>query len=214
MRARSSASKPASSTSSRSSAWPRRASATRFPRPGRPPQSREPGAAAGSRCAACRASAPRSRRPLRCRHRRRATARALHDLHQILDGVVLEPCGPAEAIAQRRGQQAGARGRPDQREARQVESDRARRRPFADQQVELEVLHRRIQDLFDRRRQAVDLVDEEHVARFEVREERREIAGPLDRRARWSRGTGRRVSIATMRASEVLPRPGGPWKST
>ena len=59
----------------------------------------------------------------------------------------------------------------------------------------------------------MDLVDEEHVARLEIREQRREIAGPFDRR------TARRAelapsSTATIRASEVLPRPGGPWKST
>ena len=41
---------------------------------------------------------------------------------------------------------------------------RARRRPFADDQVELVILHRRIEDFLDRRIEAMDLVDEEDVA--------------------------------------------------
>ena len=61
---------------------------------------------------------------------------------------------------------------------------RARRRPLADDEVELEILHRRIEDFLDRRGQAMDLVDEEHVALFEVGQQRREIAGLGDHRAR------------------------------
>ena len=52
--------------------------------------------------------------------------------------------------------------------------------PFADHDVDLEVLERRIEDLLDDRRQPVDLVDEQHVARLEVGEDRGEVA----RRAR------------------------------
>ena len=88
----------------------------------------------------------------------------------------------AEALAQRPGDQARARRRADQREGRQVDAHRARRRPLADDQVELEILHRRIEDLLDRRREAVDLVDEQHVARLQVGEQRGEIAGALDHR--------------------------------
>ena len=53
---------------------------------------------------------------------------------------------------------------------------RPRARPLADHDVELEVLHRRIEDLLDRRAHAVHFVDEEHLARLEVGEDRREIA--------------------------------------
>ena len=65
----------------------------------------------------------------------------------------------------------------------QVEADRARRRALADHDVELEVLHRRIEHLFDRARQPVDLVDEEHVAVVEVGEDGGEVAGALERGA-------------------------------
>ena len=76
----------------------------------------------------------------------------------------------------------GARRRADQGELAQVDLDRARRRPLADDQVELEILHRRIEDLLDRRIEAMDLVDEEDVALLEVGEQRREVAGLGDDR--------------------------------
>ena len=76
----------------------------------------------------------------------------------------------------------GARGRADQRELGEVDLHRARRRPLADDQVELEVLHRRIEDFLDRRIEPVDLVDEQHVALFEIGEQRREVAGLGDHR--------------------------------
>src|SRR6185369_943503 len=78
-------------------------------------------------------------------------------------------------------QQARARGRADERERRKVERHRPRRGPLADDDVEAEVLERRIEDLFDRRVQAVDLVDEEDVARLERGEDRGEVAFALDR---------------------------------
>ena len=62
------------------------------------------------------------------------------------------------------------------------------------------------------RRQAVDLVDEQHVAVVEVGEDRGEVAGPLERRAAVTRRPTP-ISAATMPASVVLPRPGGPANS-
>ena len=59
-----------------------------------------------------------------------------------------------------------------------------RRRPLPDHEVELEVLHRRIERLLDDAVQAMDLVDEEHVAALEVGEDRREVARPLEHRTR------------------------------
>ena len=63
----------------------------------------------------------------------------------------------------------------------QLEADRARRRTLPDHDVELEVFHRRIEHLFDRARQAVDLVDEQHVAVVEVGEDGGEVAGAFER---------------------------------
>jgi hypothetical protein len=88
----------------------------------------------------------------------------------------------AEAITQRGGEQARARGGADQREARQIDLHRARGRAFADDEVELVVLHGRIEDFLDRRIEPVNLVDEQNVALFEIGEQRREIAGLGDHR--------------------------------
>ena len=113
--------------------------------------------------------------------RMRALRRTIE--RELLVRVEVEPERQPEAVAERRRQQAGARGRADQRERRQVERQRARGRPLADDDVEPEVLERRVEDLLDRAVQAVDLVDEEHVARLERGEDRGDVALALERRA-------------------------------
>ena len=110
--------------------------------------------------------------------------RAAHDPGQLFGTVELEPLDDAETVAERRGQQPGAGGRADQRERRQIELDRTRCGAFADHDVELEILHRRIQHFLDHRREAVDLVDEQHVVRLQIGEQRGEVAGLLDHRPR------------------------------
>ena len=77
--------------------------------------------------------------------------RSTHDLVDVALGVEVEAVDDAEARAQRRGQQPGARRRADQREPLQRHLDRPRARPLPDDDVELVVLHRRIEDLLDRR---------------------------------------------------------------
>ncbi len=64
---------------------------------------------------------------------------------------MVEAADEAEPVAERPGHQARAGGRADQGEPRQVEAEAARRRSLADEDVELEVLHGRIEDLLDRR---------------------------------------------------------------
>ena len=170
-RRRSSASKPCSSTSSsraRRAAMPRRCSRCRPP--GR---SRARAAAGGWRCAACRARARRcAAAPSASIGTPRMPAERVTMRASSARGVELQPLHDAEAVAQRRGQQAGARGGADQRERRQVELDGARRRALADHDVELVVLQRRIQDFLDHRAQAMDLIDEQHVVRLQVGEDR------------------------------------------
>ena len=158
-----------------------------------------------------------------------SAAAAPDDLLQIVDVVELQAQRNAEALAQRRGDQPGAGGRADQRERRQVDADRARRRPLADHQVELAVLHRRIEDLLDRRRQPVDLVDEQHVARLEVGEDRREVARLARSPARRWRGSRRRARArrsapasscrapadrAAARGRAARARPSAAWMNT
>ena len=98
--------------------------------------------------------------------------------------VERKPERDAEAVAQRGRQEPRAGRRADQREGRKVDAHAPRGRALADDQVELEVLHRRVEDFLDRRRQAMDLVDEEHVARLEVGEHGGKIARALHDRPR------------------------------
>ena len=50
------------------------------------------------------------------------------------------------------------------------------RRPFADHQIEFEILHRGIENFLHRRIEAMDFVDEQHVARLEIGENGGQIA--------------------------------------
>jgi hypothetical protein len=51
-----------------------------------------------------------------------------------------------------------------------------------DHNVELEVLHRRIEDLFDRSSQTMNLIDEEHIALTEIANDCSKIACSFYRR--------------------------------
>ena len=105
-------------------------------------------------------------------------------VREIVVHVVVETGDEAEPITERAGDQAGAGRRSDQGELRQVEPDRAGRRPLAQHDVDLEVLHGGIEDLFDGAGQPVDLVDEQHVALLQLGEDGGEVTGPLEGRAR------------------------------
>ena len=102
---------------------------------------------------------------------------------QIRHVIELQALHDAEAVAQRRSQRAGARGGTDQRKRRQVELDGARRRAFADHNIQLIIFHRRIEHLFHHRRETVDLINKQHVVRFEIGQHRRQIARLLQHRA-------------------------------
>ena len=114
----------------------------------------------------------------------RMRGRALDDRREVVGPVEVEPVGDAEAVAQRGGEQAGAGGGADQRERRQVEGDHARARALPDGDRQPPVLHRRVEGLLERARQAVDLVDEEHRPRLERGQEGGDVALALERRAR------------------------------
>ncbi len=92
----------------------------------------------------------------------------------------------AEAIPQRAGERAGPGGSTDQGKGGQIELDGAGRRPLPDHDVELVILHRRIEHLFHHRAEAVDLVDKEHIVWFEVGEQCSQITRFLQYGARGS----------------------------
>src|SRR5207244_10232613 len=94
--------------------------------------------------------------------------------------VVVEPVSHAEAVAKGRREEAGPGRRADERERRQIERERASGGALADDDVEPEVLERRVEDLLDRPAQAMDLVHEEDVALVERGQDRRQVALPLE----------------------------------
>ncbi len=108
----------------------------------------------------------------------------MQDDPQLFRRVKIQAMHHAEPVAQGRGEQPGARGGAHQGERRQVQLHRARHGPLADDDVQLEVLHRRVEHLLHRPRQPVHLVDEQHVARLQVGQDRRQVALPLQHRAR------------------------------
>ena len=131
---------------------------------------------------------PRARRaisaaPLASRRDVEDGRRAADDGVEVAGAVVVQPGDEAEPVPQRTGDEPGAGGGAHQREPGQVQADGAGARALAEDDVELEVLHRRVQDLLHRPAQAVDLVDEEDVALGQVGQDGGQVAGPDQGRA-------------------------------
>ena len=85
--------------------------------------------------------------------------------------------------------------------------------PFAEHDVELEILHCRIEHFFDGSGKSVNLVDEEHIARVQVGEDGGEVAGPVEGGPEVTR-IFTSSSLAMTPASVVFPSPGGPENRT
>ena len=110
-------------------------------------------------------------------------SRAPHDLEQVVGTVEVERIEIPETIAQGGGEHALPGGGPDHGEAGQLEPQRLGAGALATDEVELEVLHRRVERFLHRTSEPVDLVDKEDVAIFEVGEDRSERSLVLDRRS-------------------------------
>ena len=95
----------------------------------------------------------------------------VHDHQQLLHRVVVQPMGEAEPVPQRRGDEARPRGGSYQSEVRQFQADAAGAGSLTQDDVDLEILHRRVEDLLDRPVEPVDLVDEQHVSELQVGED-------------------------------------------
>src|SRR5207253_861401 len=79
---------------------------------------------------------------------------------------------------------AASRGSAGARGPRQLEAARARRQATADDDVALETLERAVEWLLHYRRQSVDLVEEQHAPRFQIRHDGGEIPRALEHRPR------------------------------
>ena len=106
------------------------------------------------------------------------------NLVQRLRRVKLDVLVDAEPAAHRAGQQADTRRRADQRERLHGNRDRAGMRALVERHIHLEILHRRIQIFLDDGGEPVNLVDEQHIAASELRQDADQVgtlgqAGPL-----------------------------------
>ena len=106
------------------------------------------------------------------------------DLRELLRRVQLQPQRHAEPVPQGRGQLPRPGGGADQGEPGQVQPDGVGAGALAHDDVQGVVLHGRVQDLLHGPVQPVDLVHKEDVPLVEVRQQRRQIPGLLDGRAR------------------------------
>ena len=89
----------------------------------------------------------------------------------------------AEARTERRREQSAARCGAHERERVEVDLYRPRRRTLVDHDVDAVVLHRRVEILLYDRRETVNLVNEQHVARFERSEDASEVARLVEHRS-------------------------------
>ena len=90
----------------------------------------------------------------------------------------------AEAGTQWTGQQSAARGRADQRKRIQIDLDGTGARPLVNHYVNPIVFHRTVKVFLHHRRQAVNLIDKQHVIRFQRGKYSRQIPGLIQYRTR------------------------------
>ena len=83
------------------------------------------------------------------------------DALQLFGLVIVQPLTDGKPGQQRRGQQAAAGRCPDQRETGQVQADAAGIGPLIDDDIQLEILHGRIEVFLDGFLQAMDFIDEQ-----------------------------------------------------
>ena len=110
--------------------------------------------------------------------------RSHDDLLELGIVVMLETGNETKPVAQRTGDETSTSCRTDERETRELEAHRPCRRPLSDDDVDLEILHRGVEDLFDDAIETVNFVDKEDIPREQSGEDRGKIAAAGERRPR------------------------------
>lgn len=123
-------------------------------------------------------------------------AGARYDFEEVFGTVVVESGLQGEATAKGGGEEAVSRGGADEGEAGDIEADGAGVWPLVDHDVDAVVLHGGVEVLFDGFGDAVDFVDEEDVAFFEIGEHASEVA------CLFHDGTGGDANVAPHFGSE------------
>src|SRR5512147_29074 len=109
---------------------------------------------------------------------------ANHDPGELAGVVKAQTVYHAEAVPKRRGEEPRPGRGPHEGKVRQIELDRAGARPLPDDDIELEILHGRIEDLLDDAAQAVDLIDEQYVTVLQIGQDGGQVPRALEHRAR------------------------------
>src|ERR1051326_3141576 len=105
----------------------------------------------------------------------------IDEIHRLQPNIEeIQAVDHAETRTQRRRNQTCACSRTDQGKPPQVQTVRTCARSLADDDIELEILHCRIEDFFNIRLQAVDFVDEQNIPELQVRQDGGEIAFELN----------------------------------
>ena len=107
---------------------------------------------------------------------------ASNDCSEIRVVVEVEALHSTETITERRREHADACRGADEREWGNVESQRLRRAAIADDDVNGAIFHCGIEHLLNRSTETMNLVDEEHLSRREVGEDRRHLPAMLNGR--------------------------------
>lgn len=102
--------------------------------------------------------------------------RAAEDVGQLGHRVKFKVVEHPEPAAEGRAEQPGPRGRPDQRKPLERKVDRLGVHAAVDGKVNLEIFHRRVDELLDRGAEPVDLVDEQDIARADVAQQAHYVA--------------------------------------
>ena len=94
--------------------------------------------------------------------------------------VIIQPLANGKTGQQRGGEQPAAGRRADEGEARQIQADAAGVGAGINDDVQLEILHRRIKIFLDGLLQAVNFVNKKNVALLQVGEQSGQVAGFFD----------------------------------
>ena len=140
----------------------------------------------------------------------RMPAETLDDPAQLIGAVQLQLEQHTKAVPQGAGDLARTGGSAHQREAGQVDPDALGAGALADHDIQRVVLQRGVQHLLHLPGQAVDLVDEQHIALLQVGQQGGKVAGSFQLAGPLVMRICTPISLAMMPASVVLPRPGGP----
>ena len=111
------------------------------------------------------------------------TRTAAQHQFKLLHRIKLQVTGKTKTVTQRTGQQTRTGRRTHEGELRQLQRNGSRTRTLTDHNVHTEIFHRHVEHFFSRAAHTVNLIQEQHLAGGQRRQNRRQITRMLNRRA-------------------------------